>query len=80
MHRTHILFSYQFLLRRMFFVNTTPRFKYHMKILIFNGILSFQIVMSFLTLLFDICDAYMDHTGGKIILVHSPSKLVLRII
>jgi hypothetical protein len=44
----------------MFFVNTTPRFKYHIKILIFNGILSFQIVLSFLTLLFDICDAYMD--------------------
>jgi hypothetical protein len=33
-----------------------------MKILIFNGILSFQIVMSFLTLLSDISAAYMDRT------------------
>jgi hypothetical protein len=41
---------------------TTPRFRYHRKILIFNGNLSFQIVESSLTLLSKINAMYIELT------------------
>jgi hypothetical protein len=52
----------QFLLNRISLVRTTTHFKYHKKILILSGSLSFQIVVSSLTLLSEINAKYMDLT------------------
>lgn len=45
--KQHLSLPFHLLLAKLFFVKITPLFKYHKKIVIFSGILSFQI-MSFL--------------------------------